>query len=478
MDESEGDDRTEDSAAEGRPDNKRSYAKVSRKQIKTLPKLIWDDWQKTFIDTLGDKILCCGRQSGKSEICGADASEWAVNKNNGFAVVMIAPTERQSYALFTKTLNYLANNYPTYIKKGKDRPTKERIQLTNGIDIYCLPVGQSGLGIRFITIGRLYVDEASRVPEDVWEAITPSLLTTGGDTILLSTPFGKQGEFYKCWINQDGAYDSFTRFSITSEDVVRNRPISEVWTEKRRERSLLKLEQAKARFTQKRYAQEYLGEFVDDLFTLFSRQQVLDCCILKRRITPILQGKQYYLGVDVARLGECKSSFQILDKINSETIEQIENITTKKTLTTTTFDIIVQLESRYNFKKIGIDSGSGSLGVGLHDWLMREPTTKKKTVALNNQKRMMDYEGDSNIKLLKEDMYFNLKAMMEKGIIKLLAEDDVIESLLSVQYEYVVKEGQQTKIKIYGNDTDIAEGLIRAAWLANTKVLNSFISYI
>ena len=137
-----------------------------------------DDWQKEFIETKGDRVLCCGRQVGKSEICGIDAGEYAM-KNKNKTILMIAPTERQAFSLFNKTLDYLMRNYRSFIKKGKDRPTKTKIFLNNGAKIYCLPTGLSGLGIRFLTVHKLYADEASRIPEEVWTAVTPMMLTTG-----------------------------------------------------------------------------------------------------------------------------------------------------------------------------------------------------------------------------------------------------------------------------------------------------------
>lgn len=90
----------------------------------------------------------------------------------------------------------------------------------------------------------------------------------------------------------------------------------------------------------------------------------------------------------------------------------------------------------------------------------------------------MDHLGEKKRALLKEDMYMNLLAMMEKGKIKLLDDDEVKLSLRSVQYEYVSEPGKPTKIRIFGNYTHIAEGLIRAAWLANQKHLNAFIDYV
>lgn len=451
----------------------------SDSSLHLIPKLILDKWQEDFINTKGDKILCTGRQVGKSEICGKDAGDFAVNNSNQ-NILMIAPTERQAYALFSKTLNYLSQNFPKEIViKGKDRPTKEKITLKNNTVIYCLPVGMSGVGIRFITVHRLYVDEASRVPEDVWEAITPALLTTGGDTILLSTPFGKQGEFYRCWINEDNNYDSFTRFSVTSETVMKERPLSEVWTEKKREKALIKLEQAKARMSRRQYAQEYLGEFVDELFRLFSDDLLKDVCVEKKRDAfTLIEERQYFLGCDIARMGEDEGTFEILEKADDKRIIQVENIITNKKLTTETFNKILELNKIYKFKNIGIDAGAGTLGVAILDMLLNEPIVRSKVIALNNRKIVTSRHDKDSQRLLKEDMYMNLLSMMQRGIIKLLDDSNLIESLRSVQYEYIVSANKKTAIRIFGNYTHIAEGLIRAAWLANQKSLNLHISYV
>jgi hypothetical protein len=390
---------------------------------------------------------------------------------------MIAPTERQAFALFTKTLNYLIKTYPReVVTRGKDRPTKARIKLKSGVEIYCLPVGKDGLGVRFITIGRLYVDEASRVPELVWDAIEPALLTTGGDTILLSTPFGAIGTFYDIWRNKDKAYDSFTRFSVTSEKVIQEREICDTWKEKQREKALNRLEQAKKRWSARRYAQEYLGEFVEDIFRYFSESLIHNSCTLKRG-PGVLHGAVYYMGVDIARMGEDEGTFEILQKISDGNIIHVENIITTKKLTTETEDRIVELDRMYNFKKIGIDAGAGTLGVSVHDHLLRTPIAKK-VIPLNNAERKLDKYGRETAKMKKEDFYDNMRSMLEHGELKLLDDDLIIESLRSVQYEYVMKSGEPTKLRIYGNYTHIAEGLIRAAWLANQKSLNHQLYYV
>lgn len=438
-------------------------------------KINLDQWQIEFLETQGDKILCTGRQVGKSEICAMDAGEYAVNNPKSEAIIMIAPTERQAYALFEKTLNYLLDNYKNLIKMGKDRPTQTKITLKSGVRIYCLPVGLSGLGIRFITIGRLYADEASRIPPDVWTAITPALLTTGGDSIYLSTPFGKQGEFYNCWINKDGAYNSFKRFSIDSEKVVRERVICETWTEKKREKALEKLEQAKARLTESLYAQEYMGKFMDELKQLFSEELIKTTCILKRR-NEITKGV-YYLGCDIAGMGGSENTFEILNKISKDKIEQVENKVTKEKFTTETTREIIHLNELYNFKKIGIDDGG--VGFGVFSGLMEDPKTKRKTEALNNASRNLDNEEKGRRKrLLKEDMYIETLKFIETGKLKLLDDEDIIYSLRSVQGEYIIKPEHPTEFKIYGDYTHIIEGIIRALWqCSKDKDLKPFVHY-
>ena len=110
--------------------------------------------------------------------------------------------------------------------------------------------------------------------------------------------------------------------------------------------------------------------------------------------------------------------------------------------------------------------------------LLRITETKKKIEAVNNRARSWDVNDKSKTKIMKEDLYGNLLALMEQGKIKLLDDEDIIESLRSVQYEYVQKKGQMTKLRIFGNYTHIVEGLIRAAVCSQDKVLNISIDWI
>ena len=413
---------------------------------------------------------------GKSVVCAIDAAEYLV-KNPKVTVLMIAPLERQAYALFQKTLNYLMAKYPKTVKTGKDRPTQTHIFLKNDSKLYCLPVGTGGLSVRFLTVHRLYVDEASRIAPDVWTAVQPSLLTTGGDSIYLSTPFGKQGEFYKCWINEDDAYKSFTRFSTNSEVVMRERPLAPNWTEEIRTKALLKLEQARTRMSNREYQQEYMGEFVDSLSNLFPAELIKKCMTLQRNPDSHLRASgACYLGVDIASMGDDLSVFVSLERYSrpfdsDDRLRMIDLKITRKTFLRDTFNEIIAFDKFYKYKKVYIDDGG--LGVGVFQELLQSPQTAGKVIAINNASRSLDREDKHKKKILKEDLYMNLLRLMEQGKIQLFNDEEVYYSLSSVQYEY----NKNQEIRIFGNDTHLCEALIRAAWCMAEKHLNLWVHY-
>ena len=91
---------------------------------------------------------------------------------------------------------------------------------------------------------------------------------------------------------------------------------------------------------------------------------------------------------------------------------------------------------------------------------------------MNNRQMSINNE-ESKQRLFNEDMHDNLRAMGEKGEITLFNRDDIKASLRSVRWDRVMDAHGLWKVKITGNYTHIAEGIIRAAILARTdKSLN------
>lgn len=177
-------------------------------------------------------------------------------------------------------------------------------------------------------------------------------------------------------------------------------------------------------------------------------------------------------------MGEDECTYEIICMIDKENLIHVENEIKRKQYTTDTEEHIINLDKRLDFQRIYIDAGAGTLGVSILDHLMKLDQTKRKIIAINNRQIVTDREKGTRTRLLKEDLYNNLLALMEQRKIKLLDDDTVKESLRSVQYEYMMKEGQPTRIRIFGNYTHVAEGLIRAAYCVKDKNLNIWISSI
>lgn len=415
------------------------------------PWLTLDDWQKKFIETEGNCFLLCGRQVGKTAATSVKFGKRAATMPNR-AILMIAFTERQAYSLFFKTLMYLMAVYPTMIKSGRYKPTKHEIYLKNGSHISCYAAGAEGLGLRGLTLTDLVIDECAAMSDEIKTATFPMLSVTGGSIDLLSTPRGKQGFFYETSMRED-----FTKFYVSAEDCPRHNKEF--------------LESEKKSMSKLQYAQEYLAVFLDELKRVFSPEWIDRVCVLKKTGN-IRKGAVFSLGVDIARMGDDLSVFSIIDKIDSEHLEQVESIATSKTLTTQTEKQILDLEKLYHFRSIYLDAGSGTLGVSILDHLLEESSTKNKVVAINNRERVLDRLGEQKKKILKEDLYNNLVRLGERKEIKLLDDDEIKLSLASVQYEYVIKAGRASVLRIFGNYTHHAESLIRAAWCVKDKHLN------
>ena len=410
-----------------------------------------DKWQEQVLAAEGNICLCSGRQVGKSTVISMKAGINAVKSKK--SIMIIASVERQALLLFEKVLSYIYINHRKMICKGKNRPTKHELRLTNGSIIRCLPTGDSGYGIRGYTIDELYADEAHFIPEDVWAAVTPMLATTGGAIILLSTPFGTAGYFHRCFHDP-----KFKSFHVNTEEVAQGRP------DPQRTMMLEFLKDEKARMTKLQYQQEYLGLFVGGIMKFFPDELIAGTCVLE-------QGNKKgdrFLGVDIGRMGGDETVLVSVSRNNGVLSQFDMEIPEGQKLTDTT-RLILHKDLQFDYKKIYIDDGG--LGVGVYDPLFEHDQTKRKVIAINNAKRGLDkLKGAKSPRkkvLFKEDLYNNLKNLMENGKISLFDDPRIRQSLRSIQYE-----NDDAGLKIYGNYSHITEALIRAAWCVKDKSLN------
>jgi hypothetical protein len=410
--------------------------------------VVWDKWQRDVLDAEGNICVCSGRQVGKTEII-AHKTALFISKYPKKKVLIISVTEQQAENMLVKIVLHLHDLNKALICKGAKRPTKHKVELTNGSYAITKAVGQYGLGALGLTMDVVVPDECAYLPETIWQSITPMLLTTGGCLWLLSTPNAQEGYFYEAYTNP--VY-GFKTFHVNSEEVAEARP------EPQRSIMLAYLEREKARMSPMQYAQQYLAQFQEELGQLFSDSLIEQCQQLDRPVILHTTNRTFFLGVDVARMGGDETTFEILERLEGKYFQR-ENFVTRYTLTTETISKILELDRIYNFKQIYIDDGG--LGVAVFDQLLNNSQTKNKVTAINNASRSLEVNENRTRKLLKEDLYLNTLALMEKGDLLLLKDANIFTSLKSIMIEHDVSKAN---IKIYGRYSHITEGLIRAAW--------------
>jgi hypothetical protein len=154
-----------------------------------------DQWQADALRTAAKKlILNCCRQSGKSTVAAILATH-RILFIPGSLVLLISPSQRQSGELFKKALDQL-NKLPDQPRRVEDN--KLSITLDSGSRLVSLPGSEST--IRGFSGPNLVIfDEAARVPDELYFAVRPMLAVSGGQLILLSTPAGKRGFFFREW---------------------------------------------------------------------------------------------------------------------------------------------------------------------------------------------------------------------------------------------------------------------------------------
>ncbi len=158
-----------------------------------------DPWQARLLSSRSNRILVnCSRQTGKSTTTAALAIHTALYEPDS-PVLLLSPSLRQSGELFRKCLD-------VYGALGRPVPpnseTALKLELENRSRVMSLP-GTEGTVRGISKVKVLIIDEASRVPDELYKAVRPMLAVSGGKLVLLSTPNGTRGFFWEAWKKQE-----------------------------------------------------------------------------------------------------------------------------------------------------------------------------------------------------------------------------------------------------------------------------------
>jgi hypothetical protein len=179
--------------------------------------LMPDPWQVDVLRSLAPRtLLNVTRQGGKSTITAVLAVHDAVYTPDSL-VLLPSPSLRQSGELFKKVTR-------VYTASGRPVPalaeTALQLTLANRSRIVALP-GKEGTIRGFSGVTRLIVDEAARVPDELYYAVRPMLAVSGGSLIAMSTPFGKRGWWHHEWA--EGG-ESWQRVAVPASECLRISP--------------------------------------------------------------------------------------------------------------------------------------------------------------------------------------------------------------------------------------------------------------
>lgn len=385
-------------------------------------------YQAEFL-RLNDKRIAIrwARQSGKS-LAVAIRALWQAFTFPNQVILILAPTLRQSNIIFRYVKFYAENKND--ILAHIVRNTTTEMWFDNGGQIYCLPSGhQSGDNIRGYAAKLIIIDEAAYVDEDAFLAIEPSLASTDGSLILISTPRGRTGFYYEAFTPES----EYKKMHLKAED---SPNIKKDFLIKRR-----------SQLTENEFKQEYEAEFTTEANTYFRLDHIKNAMIIEKEIDNAESNCEYEFGVDVARMGEDETVLIIVDKTNKK---MVKIDTHSKKPTTETLDMIRYWYNR--FKPVSINVDSASMGAGVCDILLKEQYPIK----------MIDLNRTAE----KEAIYENLKLLLERGTIKLLKDYKLEDQLKDIVYTFT-QMGRHLSASSDRRHEDRVDGLCLAC--ANIK---------
>jgi hypothetical protein len=164
-------------------------------QLAARAGLVPDAWQRRALTSTAPRQLWnVARQLGKSSIAAVLAVHVAVYAP-GAPVLILSPSQRQSVETFRKvTETYTALARPVPV----EAESTLRLELENGSRVIALP-GKEATVRGLSGVRLLILDEASRVSDELYVAVRPMLAVSGGRLLVMSTPFGRRGFFFREW---------------------------------------------------------------------------------------------------------------------------------------------------------------------------------------------------------------------------------------------------------------------------------------
>jgi hypothetical protein len=176
-----------------------------------------DEKQRELLEARGRRvILNCTRQWGKSTVTAARAV-WQAYTQPASLTLVLSPSARQSSEFLRKAAGFTRGlGFPA----KSDGNNEISLQYPNGSRIVGLPGSEAKIR-GFSAAGLILIDEAARVPDELYLSVRPMLAVKDGDLWLMSTSYGKRGFFYETWAKGG---PEWLRLRVTASECPRIKP--------------------------------------------------------------------------------------------------------------------------------------------------------------------------------------------------------------------------------------------------------------
>jgi hypothetical protein len=172
-----------------------------------------DPWQADVLRVDGDVLVNGARQVGKSTASALKVLHRALYVPGSLSL-LVAPAHRQSLETFRTVVR---------LYKQLGRPVAEEtlntmaLSLENGSRILALPGSEQTLR-GYGAVSLIVIDEAARVPDELYHSVRPMLAVSRGQMVCISTPNGRHGWWYQAW---SGSSMRWTRVTVIAEECSR-----------------------------------------------------------------------------------------------------------------------------------------------------------------------------------------------------------------------------------------------------------------
>jgi hypothetical protein len=191
----------------------RKYVKIQHPVRGTIPFLTYPFQDKALGQLAANKknIILKSRQMGITTLVGA-YSLWLMTFHHDKEILCLSITQETSKAIVTK-VRFANDNLPNWLKVTAVEDNRLSLKLKNGSRIAA--ASSAGTAGRSSALSLLIVDEAAFIDgvEDIWLSAQPTL-STGGSTIILSTPNGVGNFFHKMWTESEQGLNDLNRINL------------------------------------------------------------------------------------------------------------------------------------------------------------------------------------------------------------------------------------------------------------------------